>query len=542
MKKIVIIDDEYFFRQALIKYIGNVKDEFMVAGDAGNGKLGIELIEQYRPEIILIDISMPQMTGFDVISYIQEKKIQTHFIIISGYDKFEYAQKAIKMGVQDFLLKPVTVESLYKSLKQTAGLIDQERQKKQKLEVMDRKTRSYQNYIRHFAASQFVRKDKDRDEMQKLAGEASYQLDAKKHVAILYRINHLPGNWEKTDYELYYFMVENVFCELLEGKGCCVSYINFQKSLCFILGIQDETQECDVGWIRKMLQKTIAVCDQEGSLGTTAVIGGFCVKPDQIYDSYIQAFALEREMCFYERFGVFEAEDASDAEQGKRYLQQNEDFIQRLIAAMRQNQRSLIKEMLRTFVDSLALMRPPRELFLLEINQILSAVLNFGMEYGVTETAGRNNKLFSSDYMEISAVSEIQEELVHYSEQMLHLVYTLKGSSSSAIVRRTKEYVKTHYSDEELCLEQIADVLDVNLQYMCFLFKKQTDMTIGNYILQTRMDMAGKLLQRTTCNVSEVAQKVGFLDVSYFSKCFKKYFGVSPKQYQNVSGKYTKTT
>ena len=193
MKKIVIIDDEYFFRQALIKYIGNFKDEFMVAGDAGNGKLGIELIEQYRPEIILIDISMPQMTGFDVISYIQEKKIQTHFIIISGYDKFEYAQKAIKMGVQDFLLKPVTVESLYKSLKQTAGLIDQERQKKQKLEVMDRKTRSYQNYIRHFAASQFVRKDKDRDEMQKLAGEAGYQLDAKKHVAILYRINHLPG-------------------------------------------------------------------------------------------------------------------------------------------------------------------------------------------------------------------------------------------------------------------------------------------------------------------------------------------------------------
>ena len=76
--------------------------------DAGNGKLGIELIEQYHPEIILIDISMPQMTGFDVISYIQKQALQTRFIIISGYDKFEYAQKAIQMGVQDFLLKSVT--------------------------------------------------------------------------------------------------------------------------------------------------------------------------------------------------------------------------------------------------------------------------------------------------------------------------------------------------------------------------------------------------------------------------------------------------
>ena len=91
MKKLVIIDDEYFFRQALIKYIGNFKDEFTVVGDAGNGKLGIALIEQYRPEIILIDISMPQMTGFDVISYIQEQKILTHVMKATG--AWEFAAK-----------------------------------------------------------------------------------------------------------------------------------------------------------------------------------------------------------------------------------------------------------------------------------------------------------------------------------------------------------------------------------------------------------------------------------------------------------------
>lgn len=538
MKKLVIIDDEYFFRQALIKYIGNFKDEFIVVGDAGNGKLGIALIEQYQPEIILIDISMPQMTGFDVISYIQERKISARFIIISGYDKFEYAQKAIQMGVQDFLLKPVTVESLYKSLKQTSERIDREVKKVQNLEVLDRKKRRYQNYIKHFAASQFVRKDKDREEMQKLAVEAGYQLDAQWHVAILYRVNHLPGTWEKTEYELYYFMVENVLCELLGEEACCISYINFQKSLCFLVGVY--ALYSDAEWLRVLLQKTIEICDPEGSLGTTAVIGGFYTEADQLYDSYIEAFAMERKWSFYERFGVFFIEDADDGKQENRYLQQNEEFIQRLIAAMRQNQRSLMKEILRTFVNSLALIQPPREQFLLQINQVLSALLAFGMEYGVAEAIGKNNKLFSGDYMEISSVSEIQEELVRYGEHILQQVHISKCSASSVIVRRTKEYVKTHYADEELCLEVIADTLGVNLQYMCFLFKKQTDMTIGNYILQTRMEMAGKLFQRTSCNVSEVARKVGFLDVSYFSKCFKKYFGVSPKQYQNVSGNYTK--
>ena len=167
---------------------------------------------------------------------------------------------------------------------------------------------------------------------------------------------------------------------------------------------------------------------------------------------------------------------------------------------------------------------------------------DWGVEYGVTETVEKNSKLFSSDYIEISSVSEIQTELIRYGEQILQQVHLSKNSSNSAIVRRTKEYIKAHYQDDELCLEQIADALDVNLQYMCFLFKKQTDTTIGAYILQTRMEMAGRLFQRTNYNVTEVAQRVGFFDVSYFSKCFKKYFGVSPKQYQNVSSNYLKTT
>lgn len=122
----------------------------------------------------------------------------------------------------------------------------------------------------------------------------------------------------------------------------------------------------------------------------------------------------------------------------------------------------------------------------------------------------KKQQAFSSDYIEISSVSEIQTELIRYGEQILQQVHLSKNSSNSAIVRRTKEYIKAHYQDDELCLEQIADALDVNLQYMCFLFKKQTDTTIGAYILQTRMEMAGRLFQRTNYNVTEVAQRVGF--------------------------------
>ena len=122
----------------------------------------------------------------------------------------------------------------------------------------------------------------------------------------------------------------------------------------------------------------------------------------------------------------------------------------------------------------------------------------------------KNSKLFSSDYRNQFCLRNSDGTHSLYGEQILQQVHLSKNSSNSAIVRRTKEYIKAHYQDDELCLEQIADALDVNLQYMCFLFKKQTDTTIGAYILQTRMEMAGRLFQRTNYNVTEVAQRVGF--------------------------------
>lgn len=533
-KQIVIIDDEFFFRQALMKYISNFAEEFVVVGDASNGEQGISLIEKFRPEIILIDISMPQMTGFDVIHYITEKKITARFIVISGYDKFEYAQQAIKLGVQDFLLKPVTVEGLYKSLKKVSDSIDLELKKEDNLKRLEQENYGYQTYMKHFAASQFVRQDISNEQLEKLAGEAGYNLTHPGHVAILYHVNHLPKTWKQSEYELYYFMVENVCCELLGDGVSSISFINFQGSLCMILGLQEMQLQEFRYWISGVMERVISVCDEKKMLQTTVTVGRCVEQAKQIYDSYIEAFSLEKKTLFYEKAGVHFSDEAVWKESDSRVVQQDGEVIQKLLQAMRQNHKMLAREIINTFIDSMMVIQLSMEQFLLQINKILSAIVTFAEEYGVSETISRNNKLFSVDYINTSSISEIHIELIQYMEYILTQVHASKTSNTSVIVRKIKEYIQANYMVSGLCLEQIADALDVNLQYMCFLFKKKTDMTIGNYILQTRMDMASRLFKRTGYNVSEVAEKVGFEDMGYFSKCFKKYFGVSPKQYQNI--------
>jgi len=528
-KKVLIIDDEYFFRQALIKYMQSFAAEFCVVGDAGNGILGLELIERHRPDIILIDINMPQMTGFDVIRQVFEKNPAIKFIVISGYDRFEYAQQAIKLGVQDFLLKPVTVENLYKSLKKVSDAIDETNKREENLA---QRNRSYQNYMRHFAASQFVREDHNIEQMKKLADEIGYKTDAKLHIVILYHVTYLPNKWKKDDYELYYFMVDNVFCELLGDAASCVSYTNFQGTLCFVVGISEEHAGDYKSWLEQNLRKVIEICDSEQNLQTAVSVGKPSADFLNAYNSYIHAFSLEKKILFYEKTGIYFAEGQEKTIGKVPWL--DEGFKTKFLQAMRQNQRMLVKEMIQIFVDSMVAMQLSMDQFLMQVNVVLSVIMDFAREYGVKETVSHSSKLFLPDFMNTEPVSGICAELLRYAEYILRQVHTTKNSNSSAIVWKIKEYVKVNYMDTELCLEQIAEKLDVNMQYMCFLFKKQTDSTIGAYILKTRMEMAKRLFQRTGLNVSEVSGKVGFDDTGYFSKCFKKYFGVSPKQYQNI--------
>ncbi|QEN04048.1 response regulator [Thiospirochaeta perfilievii] len=116
MVKIVVIDDEKWIRKLIIKLLPYDKFSLKVVGEAENGEEGLKLIRDKKPNIVLTDIRMPGISGLDLISEINKITNSTRIIIISGYDIFEYAQKAIKLGVVDFVLKPVEEGELENSI------------------------------------------------------------------------------------------------------------------------------------------------------------------------------------------------------------------------------------------------------------------------------------------------------------------------------------------------------------------------------------------------------------------------------------------
>lgn len=109
MIKIVIVEDEFRIRQGLGNLIKKINPECCVVGEAENGYEGLKIIRNAEPNVVITDIQMPQMDGLEMIEKIREYNLECRFVILSGYAEFEYAQKGIRLGVEDYLLKPITI-------------------------------------------------------------------------------------------------------------------------------------------------------------------------------------------------------------------------------------------------------------------------------------------------------------------------------------------------------------------------------------------------------------------------------------------------
>lgn len=112
MKRIIVVEDEFRIRQGLVNLIKKINPECKVVGEAENGYEGLKLIRDLGPDFVITDIHMPKMNGLDMIEKVMEYGIHCRFVILSGYAEFDYAQKGIRLGVEDYLLKPVTISKV----------------------------------------------------------------------------------------------------------------------------------------------------------------------------------------------------------------------------------------------------------------------------------------------------------------------------------------------------------------------------------------------------------------------------------------------
>lgn len=527
MKTIAIIDDEYYFRQTLKKYISEYKDEFKVVGEAFNGITGIELVNNLSPDIILLDISMPQKDGFDVITEALKQNKKLHFIIISGYDKFEYAQRSIKLGVVDFLLKPITKTDLYDCLNKVSNEIDNSRKITQTLTDLTQKEYRSKDYLTFTFFQKLIHSKPSIIEIQQITKDIQFKVDDSCFIPIvLYIKNRNSIEMDAKTLELYAFAISNIFNEQLLPNDIQSISSSDGKYIYILTSIPAETTDT-IDMINNALNSFISVVNRNNGLSMSITTVYHSGSIEELSNSFSNLLLLQKYCIFYSLEGIFAYEETKARMQKTIPVDSFNSNRVVITKCLKDNNYSEVIKTSQQMFDIVMREKPDPECFLIQFKAIISDLSYLANEYNIQQYINTNLRTLEK----CISFRDIRGQFTELINSITRIIGDPVQPSNHITVIKVRNYIKEHYSDPDLSSNSLSKTFNLKEQHLCFLFKKHTDITIGNYILRIRMQAAKRLLDESNYNISEISTQIGYNDAGYFSKCFKKYFDVSPKQY-----------
>ncbi|MFC4322393.1 response regulator [Litchfieldia salsa] len=510
MKKIFLVDDEIAIRNGIGKSIDWMSEGFVYCGDASDGEIALPLIEKHKPDIVITDIKMPFMDGLELSRLLSLKMPSTKIIILSGHDEFEYAREAMRIGVNEYCLKPVSSQDLLKILKKVSSQIDKANHTQKRLSDLENQV--LQN------------KYASRDKFLYDICEGSYTSSAAIKEAASLNLDLISN---------YYFIIileythDSSFMTWIEDDYNCLRFSRKLKEDIFIMKGESQLElEKNAEMIRERLQA------YEGSHPDRPIIFGIGKIESRIQGISLSFNDADEEKSYSTIIHKYSTKSTNRDLESKIELHhfKRKDLIDFLKFGSSSN----VSSFARTYSSYLenGNFRSPFTTYY------------FLMDFTITIT----HFLKEIEMDNIDVMQEINQlettaswirsyhDVLNYMEKMLDLVTTCRDSMYSKFstpVEMAVEYIHQNYSNSVLSLQMMADTVNVSASYLSHLFSQETGQTFIEYLTNVRMERAKELLMTTRNKTYEIAYEVGYSDSHYFCRSFKKITGMTTKQFKN---------
>ncbi len=503
MIKMIIVDDEPIIRQGLRETIPWEQYGVTVVAEAQDGREAIDKINQHKDlELVITDVKMPNMDGIALIEALSNHANPPKVIILSGYDEFEYAQQAIKNGVKDYLLKPVDIDELIRTVKALSDSILQE--KKQLEEVTELTIRStliqdiygsvpslsdtplnksvfpFLTSIRNFMAQ--VEEEEDRSTIQVKAQKTVLALLEKKGmtaVSHFFSENVLLACVYKWD-EAALPTTKGLKEILDQIKGEDFEYY-------FIVG-KDKTNLSELPDVYKELYERLqnAYIEVEPYEAATSL----SELPDFLKEAVILSLNRDWKEVEHAVLELFKR-----LQKGKIRLDQVEETCQEVLnRAGNVYKKNLSYEQFRN----------------LNLNYIVNVDTNLYNSYQLLQ------ELFLNDLNQIYMTLHDQAESHHW------------------LVDRALNYIDQYYN-YDIKASEVADYINISPNYFSGVFKQHTGLTFNDYLNQLRIEKAQMLLEETQDKINTIAEQVGYQNYKYFVQIFKQRTNMTPTEYRKFT-------
>lgn len=530
MWKILIIDDDFQVLEGMKKSIPWETIDAELAGEASDGVEGLDMVRQTEPDIVITDIYMPVMNGLEMIEKLREADFRGEIIILSGYADFQYARQAMRLGVTDYLSKPVTIEELGEVLSKVVKELESKELKKLEQEEVKRRLMMYEPFVHKEWLKSVITGTFD----PSLAFES---IQRSEYMHWLER-NHMVMGIELTstvrtanlsliDWNLFRFALANIIREILAEEWSESEYIELHSHHAAVLFSAEPSLNLEEA--RKKIHsigKRIAECVQT-YLKLTIRIGLGSLKDNwqEIADSTEEAFLDLLQQTTVDTQGE-KSMFLSEKEGAIRPIK----FYQELAEAIVYSKEEAALSIIEAYFQQLKSVSAVTPAYLQYLCTELWAIFAYSL-YSVGIVL--DELVPDMELQKEIAQIQSQEQLKGWLKNKIHLIATSRHWHENFRHKEAVDfmigYAHEHYA-EEISLEDMSKQLYLSRNYLNQIFKKATGETFTNYVIRVRMKKAQALLAEGKYLIYEISEKVGYKNVPYFSTIFKKYNGINPSE------------
>lgn len=510
MMKIMIVDDMPVFRDYLRDFIDWNAYGFEICCEAKDGREALELYDKYLPDIVLTDIVMPYYDGLELSEILLAENPGLSIILITGNSEFEYARKAVKLGVCDYIVKPFEKEELIIALLKLQDNINKH------LEEQNEKDEIYLKQKEDLLRKLIYTNNSNDVSDAGIFGSEYFLVTT---VRIELHENKVDSDniikWKQILFELLHNMIK------IEGRF--EIFYDFEGNIVTILNFPNRAEM--ENYAAYEFEDLIDLAKKHLGFDISVGISDYCYGMPQIKDAYYQTIQALSVAYNERKTGLFDYKKRPLNTGQEFYSWQIIDDIYYSLDALDYNR---IEKAITAELDRIKEYKSP-ELAPMIYMSLLSLLFSY-----IVKSGRSIDDIFGKDFypysMLTSDIPYVDKRTFIYNCYKKTIDYKAKhiDTVSYQIAEQAKAYIEKHYQNPNLTIADISKQLRVNQTYLRKMFKSQLHMTMSSYITSVRMKKARELILEGVQKLSSISHSVGYNDVSYFSKCYKKFYGYLP--------------